>query len=271
MLHDSLMQKVEALIRDAADEFILPRFRSLPEDAIRAKSHPNDLVTIADEETEIALRPQLESLVPGSVVIGEEAVADNPNVLHRLNADGDFWVVDPVDGTWNFVHGNEGFASMVAFIRKGRIIGSWILAVTEGSMAMAERGAGAEWGGASAQGLAPRVPIAEAVIDIPGPFSGSPFADGVAAGLSAAGSSVDSRCAGWAYIRLITGETQAYLPGKMMPWDHAPGVLLIEEAGGRSAFLPDAAPYRPLPQDPCPLLSTGNASMWNALQDAFTV
>lgn len=258
------------LIRDAADEFILPRFRALPEDAVRAKSHPNDLVTIADEQTEVALRPQLESLVPGSLVIGEEAVAEDPTLLGRLDADGDFWVVDPVDGTWNFVHGNEGFASMVAFIRKGRIVGSWILAVTEGSMAIAERGSGAEWNGVSALGLAPRLPVSEAAIDIPGPFTGSPFAAGVAAGLAAVSSTTDSRCAGWAYIRLITGETQAYLPGKMMPWDHAPGVLLVEEAGGRSAFLPDSAPYRPVPQEPCPLLSTGNSGMWNALQDAFT-
>ena len=82
-------------------------------DQIRA----NDLVTVADREAELFLTPRLLDLVDG-VVIGEEACASDPGLRARADAPV-AWTVDPVDGTGNFVAGNERFCCMVALMNHG--------------------------------------------------------------------------------------------------------------------------------------------------------
>jgi fructose-1,6-bisphosphatase/inositol monophosphatase family enzyme len=81
-----LMDVVGEAMREVAASIIEPRFRSLCEDDIRAKSG-NELVTIADTEAELALTTRLESLLPGVPVVGEEACAADPNRLGALRGD----------------------------------------------------------------------------------------------------------------------------------------------------------------------------------------
>ena len=72
LLNDQQVQDVEALMREAAATLILPRFRQLATHEIDTKSHPGDLVTVADREAEDWLTPKLKELLPGSRVVGEE-------------------------------------------------------------------------------------------------------------------------------------------------------------------------------------------------------
>src|SRR3954466_2597087 len=110
-----LVDAVAAVMGEVARTIILPRYKQLAEGEVRAKTHPADFVTIADEESERALTESLTALVPGSIVVGEEAVAADPTVLERLLHHDPLWIVDPIDGTANFVNGNPAFAVMVAF------------------------------------------------------------------------------------------------------------------------------------------------------------
>src|SRR3546814_16939939 len=95
------LERVAAIIRETAKVERLPRFKTLAADEIREK-RPGDLVTVADIEAEKRLTRQLTDLVPGSRVIGEEAIAGDEALLAAQASDGSVWIVDPVDGTANF-------------------------------------------------------------------------------------------------------------------------------------------------------------------------
>src|SRR5690606_13920182 len=107
---------------------------------------PGDLVTIVDHEVEALLHRQLPSLLPGSRVIGEESTAAQPTLLNSLN-DGWVWLVDPLDGTRNFVEGIADFAVMIALLHNGVTQNAWIYSPTAATMAYAERNAGTWWNG----------------------------------------------------------------------------------------------------------------------------
>ena len=77
------------------------------------------MVTVADRRAEELISAGLRRLRPGSVVVGEEAVADDPALLRHLRDGGDVWLVDPVDGTANFAAGRRPFALMVALLTDG--------------------------------------------------------------------------------------------------------------------------------------------------------
>ncbi|MBM3573671.1 MAG: inositol monophosphatase, partial [Alphaproteobacteria bacterium] len=85
---------------------------------IKEKTGPKDLVTIADVEAERRLGPVLTDLLPGSVVIGEEAASADPTVLNRLAGEAPVWLIDSVDGTLNFSEGDPRFCVMVPLARR---------------------------------------------------------------------------------------------------------------------------------------------------------
>ena len=152
-------EAVAALIRQVAAVEILPRFRNLKEGDMRQKS-PGDFVTIADESAELALTPGLLRILPGSVVVGEEATAKNPAVLNALAGAAPVWVVDPIDGTGNFASGKEGFVSMLALILADDVLASWIYHPVSGQMTIAAKGAGVTIDGRSSlQPESDRLPV----------------------------------------------------------------------------------------------------------------
>lgn len=80
---------------------IEPRFAALASMDVRAKA-VGELVTVADVEAEGLLTRRLTDLLPGALVVGEEACAADPTLLEGLGA-AQAWLVDPLDGTANFV------------------------------------------------------------------------------------------------------------------------------------------------------------------------
>ena len=96
---------VVSAVRDVAETYILPRYQKLAKGDVRSMTHPGDLVTVADVESEQALSKILSALLPGSEVIGEEAAAADAVVLDHLNGESPVWIIDPVDGTGNAAAG----------------------------------------------------------------------------------------------------------------------------------------------------------------------
>src|SRR5271154_887994 len=144
------LARVEAAIREVAAAEIMPRFRNLASGDMHEKQ-PGQLVTITDTEAELRLTPMLRDLLPGSVVVGEEGVAEDPSRLAWVAGETPVWLVDPVDGTQNFAEGKAVFATMVALLHQGRAVASWIFDPVTGRMATAEQGAGAYLDGARLQ------------------------------------------------------------------------------------------------------------------------
>ena len=154
-MRDESLERVGALMAEAAERAILPRFRALGRDEVEEKS-PGELVTIADREAEAILTAGLAPLLPGSRVIGEEACAIDPRLIDSLG-EGTVWLVDPLDGTGNFAAGRPDFAVMVALLRDGATQAAWILNPLSGQLARAELGSGA-WIGDRRMEAAPQAP-----------------------------------------------------------------------------------------------------------------
>ena len=142
--------RVTRLIEEAAAAEIMPRFQRLAAGDVREKA-PGDLVTVADEAVEARLAPLLTSLVPGSIVVGEEAAAADPNLLNRLFDDRPVWIIDPVDGTSNFAEGRPAFAVMVALARGAHILAAWIHDPVKGRRPLPQRARGLGSAGGDSQ------------------------------------------------------------------------------------------------------------------------
>jgi fructose-1,6-bisphosphatase/inositol monophosphatase family enzyme len=118
-----MIERVAQLMRRAAAQAILPRFRALRASEVEEKS-PGEHVTAADREAEALLTSGLMALLPGSAVLGEEAASAQPDTVQSLSGKADLWIVDPLDGTSNFVEGKPIFSVMVALMRRGETVAS---------------------------------------------------------------------------------------------------------------------------------------------------
>lgn len=259
---------VSRLIRETAEAEILPRFRHLADGEVMRKQG-GELVTVADEAAEARLTDRLRDHLPGSVVVGEEAAARDPGVFDRLAGDDPVWVIDPVDGTNNFAHGRETFAVMVALVQGGQTLAAWIDMPAKGTLVAAELGGGATRDGARVVLDQPELAAAE----MAGTLNASTFATREMA------RQVDQRrhrlgavktlgCAGAEYVRLVAGEIRFALFTKLMPWDHAPGSLILAEAGGVPRLL-DGHPYAPTLRAGGGLLHAHSEHGWQTVYDAL--
>ena len=132
---------VTDILVEAAMQDILPRFQTLQSHEVQEKKS-GEPVTVADVAAEKRIARRLLDLLPGSQVVGEEAVAADPRVLDRLVDPEPIWIVDPIDGTSNFAAGRPVFAVMAALIRDGETLAGWIHDPVNGRTATAERSSG---------------------------------------------------------------------------------------------------------------------------------
>ncbi|MFE6817358.1 inositol monophosphatase family protein [Streptomyces sp. NPDC057677] len=252
--------EVEEAVRKAAAAEIMPRFRQLAADDIVEKNGPHDLVTVADRAAEAHLTESLTALLPGSVVVGEEAVNADPAVYDALRGDAPVWIVDPVDGTRQFVHGDPGFCTLVALARHGELLASWTYAPALDEFAVAVRGRGATLNG---QPLRAGSPAPGEVLEVATSHPDYTTPDQKRALLGLAAEGVAPRpcgSAGLEYLAVARGALAATAFSWEYAWDHAAGLLLVTEAGGTHTTLA-GEPFR---------ITGGNALPFTAARDAAT-
>ncbi|GHA76207.1 inositol monophosphatase family protein [Streptomyces termitum] len=252
--------EVEEAVREAAAAEISPRFRQLADHEIIEKNGPYDLVTVADRAAEEHLTKTLTALLPGSVVVGEEAVHADPAVYGALRGDAPVWIVDPVDGTRQFVHGDPGFCTLVALAHRGELLASWTFAPALGELAVAVRGRGATLNGAPIRSGSP-APGAELTVATSHPDYTTPDQKRALLGLATEG--VRPRpcgSAGLEYLAIARGALDAVAFSWEYAWDHAAGLLLVAEAGGAQTTVA-GEPFR---------ITGGNALPFTAARDAAT-
>ena len=260
--------KVAALIAEIAEEEIMPRFGALASHEIATKSGPEDFVTAADHAAEARLEQALGALYPGAVFVGEEAAAADPALVRRLDHEhGAFWIVDPLDGTRNFVQGRREFATIVALIENGELRQGWIYAIPDRACAIGSKGDGASWDG---ERLGPVTPAEGAISGYRAMNSMAPeWKDRIAPALKTTLKTERARCSAYAYIHLARGDRDFAIYSRVNPWDHAAGVLLLGEIGGRAAYLDDESPYAPRLTIGRPLLVAGSTQIWESVKAAI--
>src|SRR5690606_22206784 len=239
---DALFDAVPALLDEAAQRFVMPRFGALQQADVEEKSR-GELVTVADREAEAFLAPRLAALLPGSRVVGEEAASADASLLQSLDQ-GRVWLVDPVDSTSNFVAGRPVFALMAALLQDGEAIGAWVLQPVRGERWRAQRGGGTWCDGRRV--MAAAEPLAPA--GLRGAVLTRYLPDGLRTQIEARTGRIGHclpglGCAGEEYPAIIAGHQHFAMFWRTLPWDHVPGALLVEEAGGWVARL-DGMPYR---------------------------
>ncbi|WP_328470987.1 inositol monophosphatase family protein [Streptomyces sp. NBC_00448] len=239
---DALLAAVEETVRDVVAAEVVPRWRQLTAADVVEKHGPHDLVTTADRRAEEALTERLPALLPGSVVVGEEAVAADPSRLELLRGDAPVWVVDPVDGTSAFVRGDKGFSTLVSLVRGGLPVASWTYAPLLGLFATAGRGRGAYLDGERLRTAGAREPLR---IWISNPVFRDEEERAALERLEAAGVETVpcTTSAGLGYLEVARGIADGVAFFWEAPWDHSAGLLLVSEAGGAS-LTPTGEPFR---------------------------
>ena len=261
------LDDVARLIAEIAEEEIAARFGKLSEEEIATKTSPSDFVTEADRAAEKKLKKALSAVHPGAVFIGEESAAEDPSLLGRLDDAGAFWIVDPLDGTRNFVQGRREFGTIVALVDAGEMRAGWIYAIPDQAMAMGSKGDGALWrGDRLAPHAAPKPPLKgyRAIGNLAEPWKSQ-----LVPRLRAAHETEPAKCSAYAYINVLTGARDFALYSRVHPWDHAAGVLMLREIGGRAEYLDDARLYGPQPTQGRPLLIAGNPSAWIEIRQSL--
>lgn len=259
------------LLREAAKAEIMPRFRNLSEGDIREKTSATDLVTEADEAAERFIARECRSILPDALFVGEESVAADASLLDRLDEAELAIVVDPVDGTANFAAGVPLFAVMMAIVSRGETVAGLIYDPLGDDCMLAEKGAGARRRLSSGEEFRLSTAAPLALSEAVGCISYTYFPDELKkavlprlAGVKIAG---NYRCAGHEYRLLASGGSQFSVYAKLMPWDHLPGVLITQEAGGRVGKI-DGSPYTPRDREGT-LIAAGSEESWHAAREGL--
>jgi fructose-1,6-bisphosphatase/inositol monophosphatase family enzyme len=268
-MQSEILNRLGQVLRDVANREIAPRFQQLaPSDVIDKPSadDPTDLVTAADRAAEAELTLRLPELVPGSSVVGEEAVAADPTVLERLRGSVPVWVVDPLDGTRNFAAGHGPFGTMVVLVERGVLLASGIYFTEGDRLFLAERGQGAYFNG---ERIAPRAPTTDVLAgtlyvrympeELAGPLSARAAQHHHVPGVI---------CAAHEYTQVALGLKDYVHYYRLLPWDHAPGALIVREAGGVARH-PDGREYDIFDTREHTLLSPDEATWQRARAELF--
>ena len=229
-MNEHLAIAVADAMREAAECAILPRYS--PGTGIHADYKAvGEAVTAADHECEAILMERLIGLIPGAGVVGEEAAAHDPAMLDQIGQ-GTCWIIDPLDGTGNFARGAPPFGILVALADQGVPVAGWILDPLSGRLCHARWGGGAWIDGE--RFVTPALPAeAKPQVAVTRLFADAQRREHVMDILAQAYTVLDSpRCAADQYPRVATGGCDATVFTRTISWDHAAGVVFIEEAGG---------------------------------------
>ncbi|MEE6139517.1 inositol monophosphatase family protein [Mycobacterium sp. 050128] len=211
--------------------------------AVRSKSTPTDPVTVVDTETERLLRDRLAELRPGDPILGEEG--GGPTERDAASDDAVTWVLDPIDGTVNFVYGIPAYAVSVGAQIGGVSVAGAVADVVGGRVYSAAQGLGAHV--IDAQGAHP-LRCAD-VDDLSMALLGTGFGYSVGRRTTQAALLAkmlplvrDVRRVGSAALDLCmvaAGRLDAYYEHGLQVWDRAAGGLIAAEAGARVLVPPD--------------------------------
>ena len=232
VLQSSLIQVMVGAVRKGC-KGVARDFGEVAE-LVVSKKGPGDFVTAADKRVEAALKEELLRVRPGYGFLGEETgEVIGSDKTHR-------WIVDPIDGTTNFMHGIPHFACTIALERDGEIVAGVTFNPVTSDLYWAEKGKGAYHNDRRLR-VSQRKNLDECLIGTGLPFIGKP---GHAQALKelhqimqrTVGIRRNGACSlDLAYV--AAGQLDAFWERGLKPWDMAAGLLLIHEAGGKFGSL----------------------------------
>ncbi|MBC1902240.1 inositol monophosphatase family protein [Listeria innocua] len=192
---------------------------------IDIKSGRNDLVTNMDKETEAFFVKQIKDHFPNHRLFGEEGMSDDVTDLNGI-----VWILDPIDGTLNFVEQQRDFAISLAIYQDGVGHLAYIYDVARDELYFAEKGKGATVNGKQIPKIDKDMDLQDALLianlSVTRKFPTMWEAVKASRGLRLHGA------ASLEYMDVATGRAGAYLSANLAPWDIAAGKIIVEELGG---------------------------------------
>ncbi|MFT3996618.1 MAG: inositol monophosphatase family protein [Asticcacaulis sp.] len=228
VIQSALIQAMVAAIRKAC-KGVARDFGEITELQVSRKG-PGDFVTAADKRVEAALFDELTRLRPGYGFLGEEqGMREGTDKTHR-------WIVDPIDGTTNFMHGIPVFSCTVALERDGEIVAGVTYNPITNDLYWAEKGKGAYHNDRRLR-VSARKQLEDCLMATGAPFIGKPGHAQFLKDLhQIMQRTVGIRRLGACSLDLAmvaAGRVDGYWERGLKPWDMAAGILLITEAGGK--------------------------------------
>lgn len=258
MIGVQLNLSVQAILRDVSEQIILPHYQNLRTSDIEEKS-PGDLVTIADKRSEEMLSEELALLLPDAAIVGEESAATDQSLLSGLS-DQQAWIIDPIDGTGNFASGKPPFGVIIALSEANETVAGWLYDPLTDRICFAAKGWGAHINGDKLTSA--NDPAGKPVAALATGFMTDERRNALHGRAEAHYEIVDiPRCAAEQYPRLAGGTNHISIFERSLPWDHAAGILFLNEAGGKAARW-DGSSYRPADQK-TGLLGASSPKLWD--------
>ena len=223
--------EIESILFDVSKSLILPKYKRLKESDIKLKNKA-DFVTIVDIEVENKLEKILLRLLPNSLFIGEESYSRNQNIINFYKEDKYCWTVDPIDGTKNFIKGNDKFAVMIGLTYKDTIIQSWIYKPITNEFSYAKLNEGSFINGKKYI-ISKKTEITDSVGSISTKYWEKDYEVKILNIKKNIFKDINSYgCIGFEYVDIAKSYRDFTILSKLHPWDHIPGILLVKEAGG---------------------------------------
>lgn len=231
MAHEELLDIARTIAEEAGA--LAARLRAEGVEVAGTKSSPIDIVTEADRATEALIRSRLSELRPDDGFLGEESGAER-------GTSGLTWVVDPIDGTVNYLYGLPNWSVSIAVVEGEPDPETWTaLAGVVNAPALGEVFTASAGGGAHLAGrrlhVRDAVPLDRALV-----ATGFHYTQGIRTNQARVAQPLlarvrDLRRAGGAALDLAylaAGRLDAYFEQGLNPWDQAAGALMVQEAGG---------------------------------------
>ncbi|MFD1018025.1 inositol monophosphatase family protein [Thalassobacillus hwangdonensis] len=197
---------------------------------IDTKSDANDLVTEMDEQTEQYFAERINEHYPSHQLLGEEGFGDEVTAL-----DGTIWIVDPIDGTMNFVHQKRNFAISVGIYHDGVGEIGLIYDVMADVLYTAKRGEGAFKNDRRLPDLQPSKDLATSILAVNTFWAlknKRVSEEGIHRLVQKVRGTRSFGSAALEFAFVAEGILDGYLTMSLMPWDVAAGIVIVNEVGG---------------------------------------
>ncbi|AXA35645.1 Inositol-1-monophosphatase [Candidatus Sumerlaea chitinivorans] len=214
---------------EAGGEVLMRHYAAL--DSIETKGSAKNLVTIADKQSEEAIKDVIWSHFPSHSILGEETGAQ------ALRGSSDFrWIIDPLDGTTNYAHTMPLFAVSIGVEFKGEVVAGGVFNPYYKELFLAERGSGAALNGT------PIRPSRNATLSQCLVVTGFPYdtpevlqrcLSEIGKVLSHVHGVLRLGAAALDLCYVACGRLDVFWQRNLYPWDTAAGWLIVEEAGGK--------------------------------------
>ena len=267
-IRKEIINYISDLLVEVNELIILKYYKNLSSKHINTKSSDDDYVSIADKESEIYIVKNLIGFLNINQYIGEETSYSNKDDYKSFEKNALYWVIDPIDGTKNYINGKNEFCSMISLVFNSIPIASFVYYPLKNLLVYAFKGFGAYSLEIKTKKIIQLRIQQNSFANIVG--SGGtkgiqePLRQKVLQNLRKYTNRLFIGSAGIEAIMLASNETQFVFHGRVTPWDHSPLDLIIKESGGCVYMLNDKAEFNIFSRGP--ILAASNDQIWENIR-----